>query len=302
MVWAKRTGIMLCQPVDERNLERNFKAFPTMLAQPKLDGMRCWVKWEGDTPRLISSQGELIMSVPHIELALKDFAHITGLKPELDGELYAHHMVFEKIISICKRHAENLHPDYFEMQYHVFDYKSIAMQLPRITNLKEWFKEWMNKSDRALRYILKQVPTIVVDRAGVEPAMQKFIEEGYEGIILRNPLASYVERRPYTILKWKPSKNDWYKITDVEEAVSEDGIRLGRIGALVCEDTFGNTFKCGSGLGLTHADTERLWQDRQQLIGKYARVFYQNLTNAGVPRFGKFTTIESIDKTSGESH
>lgn len=301
MAWAKRIGIMLCQPVDEKNLERNFKAFPSMMAQPKLDGMRCWVKWEGDTPRLISSQGELIMSVPHIELALKDFAHITGLKPELDGELYAHHMVFEKIISICKRHAENLHPDYMDMQYHVFDYKSTALQVHRANQLQNWFVEWVNKADLSIRDTLKKVYTTPTTREGIEPLLQRFIDAGYEGIILRNPLASYVERRPYTILKWKPSKSDWYKIIDVEEAVSEDGIRLGRIGALVCEDDFGNTFKCGSGLGLTHADTERLWRDRQQLIGKYARVFYQNLTNAGVPRFGKFTTIE-IDKTSGERH
>lgn len=302
MAWVKRTGIMLCQPVDERNLARNFKMFPTMLAQPKLDGMRCWVQWRDGQPILVSSQGEFICSVPHIELALKKFIDITEDYTELDGELYVHKMPFERIISICKRSMHNLHPDRYEMQYHIFDYKSDEPQVTRLCNLKNWFAKWHKVGDPILKNIIQRVHTVPTDRPGVENLLQQFLDEGYEGIILRNPMASYVEKRPYTILKWKPSKSDWYEILDVEEAISEDGFPLARVGALLCVDRFGNTFKCGTGLGLTHHDASLLWVRRNEIIGQYAHVYYQNLTNNGVPRFGKFAVIQSIDKTSGENH
>lgn len=292
-MWKKRTGIMLCQPLDERNLERNFKTFHLMLAQPKLDGMRCWVQWVDHEPLLWSSEGNLITGVPHINLMLKDWAKVCGELP-FDGELYNHGTKFEDIISITKRGSENLRDDFTDIQYHIFDYKSDKMNAERFGTLREIFSSM--PTDVRKENIFKLVPTSPVSREMVDAQLDLYISQGYEGIILRNPLVPYVEKRPWTILKWKPSKHDTYQVIEVVEAISEKGIPLHRVGALVCTDRFGHTFSVGPGLGITHEKAEKLWEMRSSLIGKYVQVYYQNLTANGVPRFGKFSL--TIDPTN----
>lgn len=299
MAWTKRFGIMLCQPLDEHNLDRNFKLCKYMLVQPKLDGVRAWVDWVDGEPVLVSSQGHTITSVPHINLALKELCDVTSLRHNFDGEIYSHGLSFEDIISRAKRTAE-LHHDYATLQYHIFDVKGTDMQVCRMRMLQYLETEWKRVADPELHFALNFVPTMTARRGQIAEYLDRFVRDGYEGIIVRNPLASYVETRPYTILKWKPSKKDWYKIEAVEEAISEDGTPLGRVGAFMCSDRYGNTFKCGPGLGATHSVASELWQKREELIGQYAEVYYQNLTTKGVPRFGKFSLAITPSKTSGE--
>lgn len=311
MAWTKRTGIMLCQPLDEHNLDRNFREVAAMLAQPKLDGMRAWVYWpqvdENEPtpyPLLISSQGNPIEGVPHINLLLKDFAEKTGLYLQLDGELYRHNMEFEEIISRTKRLSDNLHADYASMQFHIFDFKGTTLnEGQRQLLLNHHFRDFCDLEPKDVSLFsnyLKRVETKLIGRRQITEYLDKWVAEGYEGIILRNPLAVYIEKRPYTILKWKPSKEDYYEIVKVIEAISQDGQALGEIGALECQDRYGNLFRVGPGLGLTQADKKQLWNDRHSLIKKFACVKYQNLTQAGIPRFGKFTLVVESSEINKE--
>ena len=300
MSWQKRHGIMLCQPLDEHNLDRNFKLAKKMLVQPKLDGMRAWVDWVDGEPVLVSSQGHTIDGLPHINLALKELRRLCNNHQEnFDGEIYSHGLSFEDIISRAKRTTER-HPDYATLQYHIFDYKAALPQGIRTDYLEKLKALWDEKAEGDLHFALNFVPTIAATRGQISEYLDRFVRDGYEGIIVRNPLAGYVETRPFTILKWKPSKKDWYRIEAVEEAISEAGTPLGRVGAFVCCDRYGNTFKCGPGLGATHFVASELWQKREELIGQYAEVYYQNLTTKGVPRFGKFSLAITPSKTSGE--
>lgn len=298
-MWKKRTGIMLCQPLDERNLDRNFKMFPIMMAQPKLDGMRCWVQWVDHEPILWSSEGNPITGVPHIQLLLKDWAKKCG-ELSFDGELYTHEKRFEDIISIAKRGSDNLRDDFSDLQYHIFDHKSDAQNHTRYVDLLEVFCSMPDEVRNADTFEL--VSATPVTRNEVDAQLDRYVSKGYEGIILRNPLAPYVEKRPWTILKWKPSKHDTYQVIEVVEAVSEKGQPLQRVGALVCSDRFGNTFSVGPGLGITHEKASKLWEMRDSLVGKYAQVYYQNLTERGVPRFGKFSLVIEPSQTDDEVH
>lgn len=298
MSWKKRFGIMLCQPLDEHNLDRNYKTASLMLVQPKLDGIRAWVDWEGEEPYLISSQGHIINGVPHINLALKELRRQNNNHTEkLDGELYNHSISFEEIVSRVKRTKE-AHPDYATIQFCIFDYKSSLPQTIRTDYLEKMEKVWYEAAPTDMRYALKWVPTVAAKREQLTKYLNNYLEAGYEGIIVRNPLAGYVETRPYTILKWKPAKKDWYEIAQVLEAVSEEGIPLGRVGSFICTDRYGNKFNVGPGMGITHEEAKTLWKVREGLVGKYAEIYYQNLTSKGVPRFGKFSI--AITGKSGE--
>lgn len=301
MVWKKREGIMLCQPLDEHNLDRNFALAPKMLVQPKLDGQRAWVYWaDPDTPMLISSQGNVITGVPHINLAIREMAKLTT-QISFDGELYVHKMGFEEIVSRTKRLPDNLHPDYLSMEYHIFDYKGMEeVESARQSNLDIIFKYWAAKGDDIYKPFLKRVETKLSDRENIEGWLNTWVLDGYEGIIVRNPKAFYVEKRPFTILKWKPSKSDYYQIIQAVEAVSEDGHKKGELGALICADRYGNTFSVGCGVGIKEYRKRELWVLRDELVGKFAYVQYQNLTRAGIPRFGKFTLIVEPSDTNQE--
>lgn len=290
---------MLCQPLDERNLRRNFQTISVMLAQPKLDGMRCWVQWVDHEPVLWSSEGNPITGVPHINVLLKDWAKVCG-EVQFDGELYNHSMNFEDIISVTKRSFDNLKEGFSNMQYHIFDCKEPGINAERYIKLRTMFESM--PSDVRLADVFHLVPTESVGYNFVDEKLEQFISEGYEGIILRNPLALYVEKRPWTILKWKPSKHDTYEIKMVVEAMTESNAPLGRVGSLVCMDRFGNIFSVGPGLGITHEKAAKLWELRDELVGKYAKVYYQNLTANGVPRFGKFSLIVEPSNMDDEVH
>lgn len=289
MAWSKRTGIMLAQPLDEKNLAKNKILFngDLIFAQPKLDGMRCWVHWAGDEPLLFSSEGNRILGVPHIEKYLKaGYSHMTK-KPCFDGELYSKAFSFEQIIAIAKRRPLTLHDSYEDLDYNIFDIKDCEkVFVERLTDLKRLVSPGIDTSNP-----LKRVDTRLISYKDIDKTLDDYINDGYEGIILRNVLLPYVERRVPYMLKWKPSKYDYYKVVAILEAVSEQGIPKGKAGAILLSDRNGHEFKAGCGLGIDDEVAARVWENRDSLVGWYAEVQYQNLTKNGVPRFAKFTKI-----------
>lgn len=302
MPYNKRKNIMLCQPLDDINLDKNFKHVTTMIGQPKLDGQRCWVDWntfgEGE-PALISSEGNLIRGVPHINLAVRELKNcfLGGGEVEWDGELYVHRLPFEEIVSRTKRLEDNLHKDYISIEYHIFDFKSTEpiIQRDRLKLCQTAIDRFKKEADPLLKSCINFVESVPLRRQDIDDYLDKCVSSGYEGIILRNPLAMYVEKRPYTILKWKPAKTDFYRIVGVEEAKSEKNrCPLGRLGSVECEDRYGNRFHVSPGLGLDNVKKKELWKNKEELIGRFAKVFYQNLTNGSVPRFGRFSKIVAV--------
>ena len=274
-----RKGIMLCYPFEEKRL---LKWKPPFLVQPKLDGVRCRavpdmssLVYTGEY-KLLSSEENEIISVPHINRALKEL----GAWPrELDGELYVHGMSFEDIFSITSREV-NLHPNYSEVQYHLFDTVSSKAQIDRLLPL----------------YNTHPIITVPIHAAnnleGVLKIYDNILEEGYEGIVVRHIDAPYIRKRSVYMMKFKPKKDDYYTIVGYKEEVSIHGEPKGRLGAITCAGSNGEIFTVGS--GLTDELREKLWNGRLLLQGKLLHVAYQHLTSGrGVPRFPVF--IEVID-------
>lgn len=280
--------------MDDDKLLRIMKDSKVAICQPKLDGERAWVMWEDDEPYLISSTGSIIQSVPHIPLALKEFAKITGERYSFDGELYRKGWSFEQIHSIVGRKV-NLSEDYSCIEYHIFDIKQLDKpQISRIGTILELFNMWEEKADDTLSSILKMVLFKICNNIeDVHTSYKEFVNAGYEGIVVRHMHAPYKIGRPWYILKFKPKRNDTYNFVGFEEAISQTGEPLKRVGAIVCSDAEGVMFKVGTGTGLSNCDLERLWNNRSSYnSSNKVLVEYQNLTETGgVPRFGKFVEI-----------
>lgn len=278
---AKRTGIQLCYPFEEKRL---LSWEPPFLIQPKLDGERARLLVEpGPTGLnrclLLSSSEDLITSVPHImEEALR------LPQGEYDGELYNHTLNQNQIHSIVSRRT-GLHSNFHLIEFHIFDMVFEGQQWERTAKLKK-LRTWPD-------YIF-QVPTKICWKLEeLYTFYDKAISEGYEGFVVRNFYSPYVRKRATHMLKFKPKKTDTYPIWDVEEAISESGSPLSMIGAFWCIDSEGTRFKVGAG-HLTHHERRTLWEEFKDtgLRGASLEVEYQTLsTHNKVPLFSRALTI-----------
>ena len=288
-----RSGIMLCYPFEEERLK---KWRPPYIVQPKLDGERCRAVPSGmegdDAWLLISSQLNQFTSVPHINYAL----HKQNVPfRELDGELYCHGMDFESIVSRVSRTA-NMHPDAQQIEYHIFDV---------VTNMPQFQRHLdMETLHTLVHHPLHVVPSYICESLDdVMRAYDEILSDNYEGIVVRHWEAPYVRQRSTMMMKFKPKKQDMYHVIGYEEEVSIEGKPKGRLGSLLCMpigvglSVVDQKFSVGS--GLTATDRERLWAQRDELVGKFVVVGYQHTTTRkGVPRFPVF--IELIDTILNE--
>lgn len=273
----KRSGIMLAYPFEEKRLA---KWEPPYIVQPKLDGERCRLLNDGRTVLLLSSTEEIITSVPHIN----KLAARVLLPGEYDGELYVHGWTFEEIHSVVSR-SVNLHPEHYEMQFHIFDLVNGQSQAERTMDLVKLSQRL--GGDNSIRV----TPSYVVDDFNdVMTARTAFVTQGYEGIIVRHHAAPYVRKRSTFMMKLKPSRTDAYLIVDYKEELDKHGSPKNSLGALICRGDDGTTFAVGS--GFTAADRNALWEDKDNLIGRYVVISYQHLTpGRGCPRFPIFNSF-----------
>lgn len=284
----RRTGCMLCYPFEQARLKGHsakcWNEWPVAV-QPKLNGERC--RWLHGM--MLSSTEHVIHSVPHIKEALTRLSEpgmpFHGL--ELDGELYVHGMPFDTmsgIHSIVSR-TQDLHSAHATMQYHVFDLATDQAGCPQAERLL--------KLQRAFRHPelqsapIKLVPfQLACCYDEVVNALDAYVANGYEGIIVRRLSADYVRRRSTNILKFKPAQHDDYEIVDYLEEHSLDGTPKNRLGCLICRGATGALFSVYSGFddGLR----QQLWDNRASLVGRTVTVRYQALTQTRkVPMFGR---------------
>ena len=282
---SRRKGIMLCYPFEEKRL---LKWPVPYLIQPKLDGERCRALFNATgIVTLLSSEENEIISVPHINTALEA---LKLKNVELDGELYVHSMSFEEIHSRVSRKV-NEHQDSWQIEYHVFDLVDGQRQGDRLHSLHKLLEEIKPP-------IIPVGITLITDLYDVMRIYDLYIEEGYEGFIIRHIYAPYVRTRSTNIMKFKPKKEDYYTIEGFEEEVSIHGKLKNSLGALILSSAHTvdrvNEFKVGT--GFTADQRHELWKIRDSLIGKIARIKYQHLTSNHIPRFPVFVEILEPNK------
>jgi DNA ligase-1 len=267
-------NIMKAYPFEEKRLA---KWNPPYIVQPKYDGVRCRVIPLHQGYILLSSEENIIYSVPHIN----EMFNRLEIKDELDGELYCHGMSFEQIVSITSR-TVNLHDDHKEIQFHLFDVVNGQSQMQRqlyIENLRDQDR-WLKVAPFWICYNLDDIMRIY----------NKLIDLSYEGIIVRNIYASYERKRSVWIMKFKPKKEDEYEIVGTQEEYDKDGNPKDTLGALICKSGDGNLFNVGT--GFSEERRHELWDIKSLLPGMKAKVQYQHITTGKqVPRFPVFVEI-----------
>ena len=257
-------------------------------SQAKLDGIRCIVTSEG----MFSRNGKAIISAPHIFDSLKP---LFKTNPDLifDGELYADKFAndFNKIVSLVKKTKPtdaDLKESKKNIEYHIYDLPSSDKNfVHRAYDLGILFE---TRSE--LHPHCKLVDTRKVeDENSVMEQYELLVDAGYEGQILRLD-KKYENKRSKFLLKHKSFIDEEYTIVDVCEG---EGNKTNMVGYMTFETADGKPFK--SNVKATFEESEEMFRNRKQLIGKQATIKYFNLTPDGIPRF---PYVVNIDRNSYE--
>jgi ATP-dependent DNA ligase len=255
--------------------------------QPKLDGVRCvcYLSPDGTTVLSQSRVGSYFSTVGHIT---SDLLGPFQTLPELaggvvlDGELYTDSMPFEELVGLVKKktitpqHAAKL----LQVSYHVYDIiipaNPEAAFMDRYKVLKRVVKA---TNSPHIKLVNTQVATKV-------PEFRSFfamcVEEGYEGVMLRNMNGKYqCNYRSHDLQKYKEFFEEEYEICGYKEAEGRDKGTVVWVCKLPGES--GAIFNVRPKGTL---EMRRQWfVNAESHIGQKLTVVYQELSEMGVPRF-----------------
>lgn len=251
--------------------------------QPKLDGYRMLYDGVDMLTRNNKKYNVLYGSELHEELkSLKtDFI--------LDGELYVHdkNYCFENY-GVLRKKKLNKDDSIGKIKFHVFD---LINEEPFEDRYKKL--DVLEKCYHVVKVPLHQCMT----KEDIDKYHVKFIEQGYEGTMVRNKKSKYINSRSYDLLKYKNFEDSEFKIVgfNYEKNLSDDDLKPV---VWKCITESGSTFDVQS--KGTREERDFLYKKAKDYIGKYITVKFFGHTEQGIPRFPK-TLREGLSGFSDKS-
>jgi DNA ligase-1 len=144
-----------------------------------------------------------------------------------------------------------------------------------------------------------------LDTAEGRETMHQFatasVEQGYEGIMIKDLGSPYECKRSSSWLKWKPTITVDLNIVAVEQGT---GRNKDRLGALICEgEDNGRRITVNVGSGFSDSDRDQYWAARDQLPGRIVEVMADAITqnqdgsySLRFPRFVRFRGFDAGEK------
>ncbi|QQK87916.1 putative DNA ligase [Salmonella phage pSal-SNUABM-01] len=243
---------------------------------PKLDGVRCIASITGDEVTLHSRGGKTYDCPEHIRRELILVAKKAHIE-KLDGELYIHGLPLQDIVSAVKKPNMNTH----RLEFHVFD-----IPVQRVPWLER--KNTLEAVEQAARLPIKVVKNVTVNNeAAARIFLNKYMNEGYEGLMLRNHRGAYeFNHRSHNLQKWKLMNDAEALVLDVEKDLNDEGVLICRMAGTE------RVFRCKM-----KGDHEfRSYGNQKGLVGKWITYKYQALTNDGLPQFPVGLYIRECDE------
>jgi ATP-dependent DNA ligase len=239
----------------------------------------CFVQRKYDGTRCVAIPGRGLFSrnrkqYPHLKHIYEEINRLPS-EMVLDGELYSDTLTFQEIVGIVKK--ETLKKEDEEKQlhikYHVYDLISDKPYEQRYHSLQSLFDKG------GFKHLCFVQTSLCESEKKMKELHNQYVEEGYEGIMLRNKSGSYKNARSIDLQKYKEFFDDEYEVVDYKEGEGqEEGCVLW-----ICKTPEGKIFNCrprGS-----REDRMELFKIGKQYIGKKLTVRFQELTDERVPRF-----------------
>ena len=265
------------QPMLAKKFEDHKKkvSYPVSV-QKKYNGVRGLGIAQENGSVILSTRGARTWdTVSHINEELSKI-----LKPGeiIDGEIYVHPteengITFQNLMSLVKRKQ----PGTEKLEYHCYDFIQDDTQSweERRKNLEQLFKNNPN-----LKYVKFVESYTANSEAEIYELHSKFLEENYEGAMVRCHDAPYLfSYRTDKLLKVKAFQDAEFEVIGVESGIG----KFSKAAIFVLVTPEGKEFKAIP--KVSHEEKEKMLINAKEYIGKFATIQYFSLSDSNVPVF-----------------
>lgn len=252
------------------------------IGQNKLNGLRAIAGFkyiddrEGDLFELLTREGESWPLPNHLAKSQELFNYINSNLPPgkrclgLDGELYIHGWLLQKLNSIAKRYQPQKSE---KLEYHLFDLIIPGMSFKERHQILTDALETFN-SEGPLFTI---VPLIEITQETIKQQLGVAVQESYEGLMIRHLSSSYmVGGRSSDLFKYKVFDDGEFLIVDMWEDLNGNAM-------FTCKTPEDLTFKCTP--KRPFEERHQMLKERDNYIGKWVTVKYQGFSEDLKPNF-----------------
>lgn len=272
--------------------------------QPKVDGLRCFIeKMPDESIRFSSRSGKIFTPIPFLTTWARSALKVGDI---FDGELYIPGKPLQEIMSIVSP-TKNIKTELLKtVQFFWYDY------IPKGQEGKS-FKERFIDSTIVARHGAYKLETILFEEDSVDlpsgvtvegtqseylidifdPIFDSFIEEGYEGMMIRDITSPYYfGRRSVSLLKYKKMQTEEFQIVDILESDNDEAPRF------VCDLRNGNEVTVR--LKGDKEENLKYLNNKETYVGKWLTIKYQVKTVTGSLQFPVGVAIRDGEVVDGE--
>ena len=273
----------------------------------KLDGVRVLtIVYPDGRVDQFSRNGKELVNFPHVK---EQFAKIaSGLEEPwvFDGEIMS--SSFQDLMKQIHRKGDSETGD---AVLNLFDWLPLhAFEAEIFHQPQAWRSEALQAWHSAVKDLVPNITVLSNELVDLDTAEgyarfkainQQAVLGGYEGIMIKDPEASYECKRSVAWLKLKPFIEVSLEVKSLEEGT---GRNIGRLGALVCEGVDdGTSIKVNVGSGFSDSDRDNFWSASNQVLGQIVEVRADAVTqnqdgsySLRFPRFIRFRGFEVGEK------
>ena len=279
------------------------------LVEVKLDGVRViTVVYPNGHVEQYSRNGKELVNFEHIKKQISKHAIFFAEPIVLDGEIMS--ASFQDLMKQVHRKSDVEANDAVLNLFDILTLKEFNRglgdhkQIDRSYSLAAWYGQFRDHMPNVTVVGQEQVDLDSdVGQARFKQINQDAIAGGYEGIMIKDPIAVYECKRSTAWLKLKPYIEVSLTVIAVEEGT---GRNEGKLGALICEgEDDGKRIRVNVGSGFTDLHRDTYWTARSELLGQIVEVRADAATKSQdseetwslrFPRFLQFRGFEPGEK------
>jgi DNA ligase-1 len=247
------------------------------LIEVKLDGVRViTVVWPDGRVLQFSRNGKELVNFEHIKQELALNANTFTEPMVLDGEVMS--SSFQDLMKQVHRKDNVAASDAVLWLFDALPLSAFEAGVYRVKQrdrsrwLHDWYDNKLTKSMANIRCL--DQATIDLDTAEGQNLFRMYnksaVENGFEGIMIKDLDAAYECKRSVAWLKLKPFIEVSLNVQTLEEGT---GRNVGRLGALVCSGSDdGKNITVNVGSGFSDADRDQFWRDRDSVVNQIVEV------------------------------
>jgi DNA ligase 1 len=259
--------------------------------EPKLDGIRCFGIVKNGQTMLYARSGKII----------SNFDNTIGRELSSMGDgCYDGEIMGEDFTSLMRQVYRKESVDTTGTYFGVFDYLPLHEWLTKEATMscasryKQLFRKIVGHTSTDIKPLFIWNHIRLVNRSYIKPDEElikgfhdRFVSEGYEGAMIKDPYAPYKFGRGWEVMKYKAFHDVDLPIKQLLEGTGKHSGKLGSV--VVCYK--GVDVQVGS--GFSDAYRVQIWNEPDTYVGRTIEVRYQEETPDGSLRFPTFVCFRN---------